>query len=163
MRPPATRITAGSGSRRAARGAVIVELALLLPLVLALALAVFTGGTAYFRKVTVVDAAREGARYGATLALDATGSTASWTASVKQRVVDASGGDLALTDVCAQLVYPTGGNDCGVADPAGAASEPSVHLVKVSATRTATVEVLFFTSSPTLTGKVAARYERDTG
>jgi hypothetical protein len=129
---------------------------------LALVLAVFTGGTAYFRKVTIVDAVREGARYGASLAIPG-GDTTAWEASVKSRVSQVSGGDVTAAEVCAKLVYAVGGNDCGVGDPAGAAAETTVHLVKVSVSKPAKLEAFFFTLDTTLTGKLAARYERDTG
>lgn len=145
-------------------GAALVELALVLPLVMALALGIFTGGAAYFRKLTIVDAVREGTRYGASLPLStATGGSAGWETSVKGRITQASGGELATTDLCAKLVSPTGGSDCGVTDPPGASSEPGIHIVKVSATKGAVVQFFFFTRSTTLTSKLAARFERDTG
>lgn len=131
---------------------------------LALALGIFTGGTAYFRKITVVDAVREGGRYGATLAVPTTpGGATAWETSVKNRVAQVSGGELSAANVCVKLVYPTGATDCGVSDPAGASAETNVRLVKVSASKGASIEFFFFTTSPTLTGKMAARYERDTG
>lgn len=146
------------------RGAVLVEFALVLPLFLALALGIFTGGNAYSRHITVVEAVREGARYGASLPLG-TGATAmaTWEDSVRSRVISAANGDLALSDVCVKLVLPAGGSDCGVPDPAGAAVELSVHVVKVSAQTTATIELFFFKVDRTLGGRQAARYERDTG
>ena len=138
-----------------------MEFAIVVPLLMALALGIFTGGTAYFRKIAVVDAVREGARYGASLSMDS--GVAAWEDSVRRRVVDASGGELALADVCAKLVYATGARDCGVGDPANAAVESTVHLVKVSATTPSTVEFVFFTTRPNLSARLAARYERDTG
>ena len=150
------------------RGAALVEFALLLPLVMAILLGTVTGGYAYFQKISLVDAAREGARYGASMKHDGTSAgIASLEASVKLRVVQLSSGQLQATDVCVKLVTPTstGNTDCGVSDPPGAASDPTplspASLVKVSATKVATVETIFFTSHPTLTAKVAARYERD--
>ena len=149
------------------RGAAMVEFALLLPLVMSLLLGIVTGGHAYFQKISLVDAAREGARYGASLKYDAaSGGLATWEASVKERVVQLSGGQLSAANVCVQLVTPTGANlQCGVGDPPGSASDPTVlapaRLVKVSATKVATIETIFFTSNPTLTAEVVARYERD--
>lgn len=146
------------------RGTALTEFAIVLPLFLALLFGVVTGGAAYSSKVGVVEAVREGARYGASLKLG-TGPTAvaDWELAVRQRVVAASGGDLELADVCARLVLPTGGTDCDLDDPAGASAESAVHLVKVSAARDATLEFLFFRTTATLSGKMAARYERDTG
>ncbi|MCA1842544.1 MAG: pilus assembly protein, partial [Actinobacteria bacterium] len=153
----------------------LVELALVAPLVMALLLGVFTGGNAYFQKVSLVDAARDGARYGATLKVPA-GGIAAWKQSVADRVAQLSGGQLASGEVCADLVTPTGTNTaCGVSDPKDAEKDPTVNVVpctpgacvapasvvKVSVAKTAKIEFLFFTSTPALTARVASRYERD--
>ncbi len=138
---------------------------MVLPLAFALLLGVFTGGHAYFQKISLVDAAREGARYGASLKLTPTGVN-EWREAVKSRVVGLSGGQVTASQVCAELVKPTGSNTaCGVADPQGAASDPTsltpASIVKVSVSKPARIEFVFFSTSPTLTSKVAARYERD--
>ena len=149
------------------RGTGLVELALILPVVMALLLGIFTGGSAYFRKISLVDAVRDGARYGASLKHDAaSGGISQWRLNVKNRVVELSGGQLTAADVCAELVTPTGSNTtCGIPDPTGAASDPTVlapaSLVKVSVTKVAKLEFVFFTATPTLTAKAVARYERD--
>lgn len=140
----------------------------MLPLLMALLLGIFTGGNAYFQKISLVDAVREGARYGASLKHDApSGALATWKQNVTERVVQLSGGQLTATDVCVELVTPTGSNTaCGVSDPPGSQADPTAlapaSLVKVSATKVTTIEAIFFTSTPTLSAKVAARYERDT-
>lgn len=149
------------------RGAALVELALLLPLVMAILLGTVTGGFAYFQKISLVDAAREGARYGASLQYDAaSGGLATWESNVRERVVQLSGGQLSAANVCVQLVTPTGANTaCGVGDPPGASSDPTLlapaRLVKVSASKVGKIETIFFTYTPTLSAEVAARYERD--
>lgn len=51
------------------RGAAIVELAIVVPLLFALIFGMFSGGLAYNRKLTLTNAVREGSRYGATLAV----------------------------------------------------------------------------------------------
>ena len=134
------------------------------PILLALVLGIMTGGEAYSTKIAVVEAVREGARYGASLQLG-TGLSAvgEFEDRVKNRVVSSSGGRLTSTDVCVRLVLPTGGTDCGVSDPAGASAEPTVHVVKVSAQTDATIQFFFSQVTATLEGKLAARYERDTG
>lgn len=142
-----------------------METALVVPLVVALLLGVFTGGNAYFKKISLVDAAREGARYGASLKVPAQG-IATWRQAVQNRVVELSSGQVSASEVCTDLVVPTGTNTaCGVADPAGAASDPTAlqpaSLVKVSVSTTTRLEFVFFTSNPPLSAKVAARYERD--
>ncbi len=152
------------GARRDQRGTALTEFAIVLPVFVAFLLAVVTGGTAYSSKVGVVEAVREGARFGASLRLG-TGQTAvaDWEAAVKNRVVSASGGEIALASVCAKLVLPTGGTDCGQSDPTGASAESTVNLVKVSASKDVTLEFFFFRTTKTITGRLTARYERDTG
>ena len=149
---------------RTERGAVFFEFALVLPLLLALILGIFTGGMAYTSKISVVEAVREGARYGASLPLG-TGGTAvlAWETSVRDRVVAASAGEIVPGDVCVKFVLPTGGSDCGLGDPPGATNEPAVHLVKVSATRPATMEFFLYRRDVVLRGSLVARFERDTG
>lgn len=145
----------------------MVEFAFVLPLLVGLLLGTFTGGSAYFQKISLVDAAREGARYGASLRSDApAGGLATWRQNVKDRVIQLSGGQLTAADVCAELVTPTGSNTvCGVSDPPGSSSDPTIlapaSLVKVSATRETKIEFFFFTTTPTLSAEVVARYERD--
>ncbi len=145
-------------------GAILVELAFVLPVLVSVVLGSITGGEAYFRKIGVAESVREGARFGASLVLG-TGPTAvaDWEASVTARVVAASGGQLTTADVCAKLVLPIGATDCGVSDPSGASLETTVHLAKVSGTKGAKLEFLFFSVDTTLRSKLAARYERDTG
>ncbi len=156
------------GSRRKdERGSGLVELAMVLPLAMSLLLGLFTGGHAYFQKISLVDAVRDGARYGASLKHDAaSGGIAQWRQNVKNRVVELSDGHLTVADVCAELVTPTGSNTtCGIGDPTGSASDPTVlapaSLVKVSVAKVTNMEFVFFTATPTLTAKAVARYERD--
>lgn len=143
-------------------GAGLVEFALILPLLMALILGIFTGGLAYNRKISITSAVREGARFGATLACSASCvSGGSFATQVKQRVADNSSGELSPSDVCAAVVLapdtaspPT----CGVADPAGSAG---TRIVKVSASKQTTFDVLLFRRALTLSSKSAARYERE--
>ena len=155
-----------ASSRRATneRGTTLVELSLVLPVLLSLVLGIVTGGNAYSTKVQVVESVREGARFGASLALGTSPTAVSdFEASVRERVVSASNGALSDADVCVVLVLATGASDCGVSDPAGASGEPTIHLVKVSATKNTTVQFFFFSHTATITPKLAARYERDSG
>jgi Flp pilus assembly protein TadG len=150
--------------RRGDRGAVLVESVVALPVLFAMLLGITTGGQAYAAKINMVEAVREGARFGATLQLG-TGPTAvsDFEASVNNRVVGAATGTLAAADVCVKLVLPIGATDCGVSDPAGASAQPAVHVVKVSASKPASIQFFFLTTTNTLNAKLAARYERDTG
>jgi Flp pilus assembly protein TadG len=142
-----------------------VEIAIVLPLAMAMLLGIFTGGAAYFTKISMVDAARDGARYGASLKVPVGGLNA-WRQAVKDRVVELAGGQIVAADVCADLVVPTGTNtSCGVNDPAGASTDPSAltpaSVVKVSVAKSVKIQFVFSTSTPTLSAKIAARYERD--
>lgn len=144
-------------------GAGLVEFALILPLLMALLLGIFTGGLAYNRKIAVTNAVREGARFGATLACTSSCSAvtypnaAAWETQVRKRIVDSSGGELQLADTCAWIGTATGTSACGLGDPAGAAGS---MVIKVSASKGATLEVVFFKRTVTLTSRSVARYER---
>ena len=66
---PWTRKANTAPARRSdEQGTALVEFALILPLVLMLAFGVVTAGLTYNHKIDLTHAAREGARYGATLA-----------------------------------------------------------------------------------------------
>lgn len=64
-----SRPVRSSVSRRARgdRGVALVEFALIAPLLFSLMLGMFTGGLAYNQKLAIVNGAREGSRFGATL------------------------------------------------------------------------------------------------
>lgn len=131
-------------------GAAMVEAALILPLLLALLLGMVTFGDAYFTRISIEDAVRDGARYGSSMAtFDET--------SVKQRVVDLSGGELSIADVCAKKVTAgSGAPGCGLSDPVGATGE----LVEVRASTSAKIEVIFFSRTIALDAEATAPYER---
>ena len=104
------------GQQRAPRargdeGAVLVEFALTLPLLVMLLLGMFSGGLAYNQKMDMTHATREGARYAATVAPTQTMScgTGCWATSVRDLVVERSFGDLTTAQVCVSLVFGTGG------------------------------------------------------
>ena len=92
------------------QGTALVEFALILPLVLMLAFGVITAGLTYNHKIDLTHAAREGARYGATLAqLQCSGSpnpcgTQTWAQVVQSVVVQRAAGDLTASQVCVALV-----------------------------------------------------------
>ncbi len=143
---------------------MLIEMALVLPVLLSLVLAIFTGGLAYTDKISLVEAVREGARYGVSLPLGTgAGAVTTWEGSVRSRVVAASDGALAPGDVCVKFALPTGGSDCGLGDPPGASNDPTIHLVKISATKPASLDFFFFKMNKVMTAKLVARFERDTG
>lgn len=109
-----------------------MEFALILPLVMMLILGMFTGGLAYNQKLSVTQAAREGARYGATVPVKQmfTGPRP-WAEGIADLVVERAAGDLADNKqvVCVALVEgPRNAPTVVPADPAG-----NVHVWKPGA------------------------------
>lgn len=113
-------LTAGHSRTRACRerGAVAVEFALVLPLLVMLLLGITTAGLSYSRAIGLTNAVREGARFGATA--DATNGN-QWAADVIARVRATQFDDPSNeATVCAQLwikggTTPTAGA-CNVGD-----------------------------------------------
>ena len=105
---------------RGESGTAIVEFALTLPAFMCLLLGMFTGGIAYNAKQDITSAAREGARYGATLPVatspctTASGATDldQWLKCVSDITVKAASGGLnvgrAGRYICVSYVYPNG-------------------------------------------------------
>lgn len=94
----------GHRTRRDERGAIAVEFALVLPLLVMLILGAVTGGFSYSRAIGVQSAVREAARFGATA--DA---TATWENDVVSRVRgtqfdDGTTAASSSTSVCVQLI-----------------------------------------------------------
>ena len=119
------------------RGAVAVEFALIAPIVLMLLFGMFSGGMTYSDHLSITNAVREGARFGA--AIDYT--SASWATSVRTRVqqVYFNAGDT-LTDgqVCVSVVSSAGailssavGTGCGTAPDSPASMATGSCVVKV--------------------------------
>ncbi len=153
------------------RGAAMVEFALILPVLSSLLLGTVTGGAAYNQKITMTDAAREGARFGATLT-DSTG----FAPSVRDRVLQLSSTELTVDDICVQLVrkgspdtvvrkyYPASGLGSCPAEFGAAPVTPDMPsgycVVKVWAHRGATLQAVFFNKALDVTAKTVAAYER---
>jgi Flp pilus assembly protein TadG len=107
---------------RGEAGSTLVEFALILPVFLMIVFGVFSAGQAYSHKLAVVNAVREGARYGA--ALHQSSCTASsgnpnpcsgrsWAQVVQNVVVERSDNALAASQVCVALVSGTTGTVVG--------------------------------------------------
>lgn len=154
---------------RGQRGAAMVEFALILPVLMSLVLGMVTGGAAYNRKLSMTNAVREGARFGATLPAV----PGSWAPAVQERTEDVSAGDLRLPpevaspEICVKLLkYPSTVVDAAPAScPFG--GEPAVPtgvvanecVVKVWAERPAEIHALFFETTVTLTSSSVSRFE----
>ena len=92
-------------------GAAIVEMALMLPLVVAIALMIVTSGLAIEQRLNLDHAARESGRYGATLAsLQIFTNEGSWAQNVRDVALARSAGDLSVSGAseCISLVEGSG-------------------------------------------------------
>jgi Flp pilus assembly protein TadG len=154
-----------------------VEFALILPLVLMLAFGMVTAGLTYNHKIDLTHAAREGARYGATLAqLQCSGSpnpcgTQTWAQVVQSVVVQRAFGDITASQVCVALV--TGSPGAALASSFSVNSPnadgtcysdgngDSGKRVQVSIVKTGDkVDGLLFRIPVTLTSQATAKFEQ---
>ena len=89
-------------------GAMLLEFALMLPLLLALMLEIITGGTALAQKISLNDAAREAARFGATRPVE--NNLTVWLSDIGDVAIGSATGDLDLgiggREVCVAYVSP---------------------------------------------------------
>ena len=81
------------------RGAALVEMALILPVLMALLLGITSGGASYNKKVALTDSVRAASRFGATL-----GDTTNLGSLVAQRLQQVAATELTTADVCVELV-----------------------------------------------------------
>jgi hypothetical protein len=154
-------------------GASLVEFALVLPVFMMLILGMMTGGLAYSRKLSVAQAARESARFGATLPITSSLPTDSWLTRVADLAKASSDGELAATKpgqyLCVAYVPATGSprrreesggsplltNGTCIADD-GRSGETRVQVV---ARRTSKLEALVFSQNLVLDSHAVARFE----
>lgn len=165
---------APDGSRARGRGdagASLVEFALILPVFFTLLLGMFTGGLAYTRRLSVTDATREGARYGATLPL--AGSVDTWLQQVADVVVASSDGELDPGEsgafVC--VAYAPGSGAARRMEKNGAATpvfsdgtcytdgRTNESRVQVVGRRTSRLELLVWSNDLTLSSRSVVRFE----
>ncbi len=166
---------AAQRSRQRERGSAIVEFALILPVLTMLLLGMLTGGMALFHKQQVTSAAREAARYGATVPEQqcATPSDCggfNWAQLVQAIAVERANGDLAAAGVCVALVsgpgfapvaidadHSTAGgvNPCYVDNSSDAGKR-----VQVSVSRADRLEALMFNMNLQLNQRATARFEQ---
>jgi Flp pilus assembly protein TadG len=168
-----SRVGCGERSQQRERGAVLVEFAIVLPLLIGLVLGIISFGTWYNNKLNLSTAAREGARYGATLPLAGYSTTNLWLDAVAGATVGAAGNQLTSTVanryLCVSLTDGSGGTTRRV-DNAGSVtystgtpcysdSLGTQSRVQVVAQRSGKINVLIFSSSVLTTGRAVARFE----
>lgn len=159
------------------RGAALVEFALILPLVLMLAFGILTAGMVYNHKIDLTHAAREGARYGATLPqLQCTGSpnpcgSSNWAEVVQSVVVERAFGTVTASQVCVALVT---GNPGAVLASGFSVNSPnsdgtcysdgngdSGKRVQVAITKTGdSIDGVLFKMPVTLNSQATAKFEQ---
>lgn len=159
-------------------GANLVEFALVLPLLLTLLMGIVTGGIAFSQGIAVDNAARESARYGATLPVDTDMST--WLNSVADVAISSATGDLDDGEqgrqICVAYVYPDGTETDDqttrvTVDAAGVRTVSSgtcftdgrpddERRVQVDLHRESELILVFWGRTLTITGQSTARYER---
>lgn len=175
--PPQT--TADGAPRRAREeGAVFLEIALMLPLLLTLLLGITTSGMAINTTNSLNNAAREAARFGATLSND---NIILWLNQVADVAIDSASGELADGSqgryVCVAFVYPDGTSGSGeetarlVIDEAGTKTiilgqscypddrPEDERRVQVLLEREADLQFVFFDSTVTLEGQTTVVFE----
>lgn len=154
----------------------MLEFAIVLPLVLMLALGIITSATAHNRRMQLTHAAREGARYGATLPLgQCAGSpspcgTRNWAGVVQSVVVERSGGELRADQVCVALVTgttpaPVGAGFTTKSDGSACMAEPTAgdpeYRVQVYVRRTGdTIDTFVYKFPITLTSQATSKFEQ---
>lgn len=151
-----------------------MEFALLLPLFMSLVLGIFSGGLMLSHKMSLTQAARDAARYGATVPQKqcnaSCGGYANWAALVQAIAVQRSDGELTASGTCVALVSGSGTNPTPVSsdfttDPGGKAcfadgSADTGLRVQVKTTKPDSMEWFFGSTKVTLNSESVARYEQ---
>jgi Flp pilus assembly protein TadG len=146
-----------------------------MPLVLALLLGTVSAGVAYSHKLSINNAVREGARYGATVPQSqctpvSTCANRNWAQLVRAVAVTRSDGALSTSQVCVALVSGSGAapvavgttfTTAGGTSPCYVDNSPDTGMrVQVTATRQDAMQFVVFHRTVNVTGKATARFEQ---
>ena len=157
------------------RGAAIVEFALILPLLSMMALGMLTGGIALDRKQEITNAAREAARFGATVAQHQCEPVSScggltWAQLVQAVAVQRSNGAVTATAVCVALVsgpgwapvaVGSGNTTAGGLNPCYVDNSSDTDArVQVAVTRSDQLQAVLFTMNLHVGSRATARFEQ---
>lgn len=160
------------------RGSAVIEFALVLPLLLGFLLGIVTIGISYNRYISMNNAVRESARYGAVSAVD--GDLSAWLSTVADVSIAAATGDMDSTVagqvVCVAYVYPDGTDPedrtTRLVEQSGSRVEDtgtpcftdgrpsSERRVQVQLERQSDLEALIYERTVTLSAESVARFER---
>ena len=162
------------GIVRGARGAAIVEFALILPLLSMMALGTLSGGIALDHKQDITNAAREAARFGATLAEDHCEPVSlcdglTWAELVRSMAVQRANGVVVDSNVCVALVsgpgvapvaVGSGHTTAGGVNPCYVDNSSDAEMrVQVSVTRSDRLQAVVFSMNLNLGSRATARFE----
>ncbi|NND01466.1 MAG: pilus assembly protein [Acidimicrobiia bacterium] len=159
-------------------GAQLLEFAVILPILLSLMFGIITGGVAFSQNLSIDNAARESARYAATLPVD--GNLDGWLAQVADVSLGTATGTLddgqPGREICVSYVYPDGSdtndrtrrvieNEAGIrtfsSQPCLADGRPTdERRVQILLERDTDLIVFYFSKTLTLSGQSVARFER---
>jgi len=173
----------GSARATGERGAVLVEFALVMPILVMLLFGLVSAGMAWNQNLALSTAARSGARYAATLPTRATGTTMDdYLDAVAQRVIDSSEGELgsSVTSrvICVAYWHESGSDALdqnrsrtltnttvtrSSTTPCFADNQAGDKRIQVSVQRSGTIQTGFWSQTVTLTQRVVFRYEVTSG
>jgi Flp pilus assembly protein TadG len=162
---------------RGERGAVALEFALIMPLLIMLMMGITTAGLSYSQSIGLTNAVREGARFGATT-VTSPSTLATWSGDVVAQVRGTQFDDTtAETGVCVQLWKKGTGEVAGACSvgqvptlsrPASETNDPAVPssvptgacVVRVVAARNFTINIGLVSWDRVTSSSSVARYER---
>jgi Flp pilus assembly protein TadG len=166
-------------ARHGDRGAVVVEFALILPILVMLLFGTLTGAICWEQDLAVSHASRQAARYGVTLPTSNYTSLDDWLTAVSARAVSTADGNLNTNvtgrQICVAYVYPAGtatldktrsrtetstGSVSYSNSPCYTDGHPTTERrVQVDARRTGTFNAILFTKTLTLREQTVFKYE----
>ncbi|MFZ0493114.1 MAG: TadE/TadG family type IV pilus assembly protein [Acidimicrobiia bacterium] len=138
-------------------GAVLIEAAVVMPILIMLVLGIWSVGRAYNIYLTMDHAAREAARFGAVNADDA-----SWKTEVRNKAINEASPSITLnaTNVCVALVDGLAGNPGDCLD---STDDPRTEKRgQVLITKQVPLDFLFFNMNVTLHARAVSRWEAGT-
>jgi len=171
-------MTRDSRDLQAERAATLIEFALIFPLLVMLISGMVTAGTAYNQKLQLTHAAREGARFAATVSPTQTFANGdTWANNIRDLVIERAAGNLSAGQVCVALVEGSPGtvyassssySTAGAGTPCVAGQDYPIAgtddglRVQVTVTRPGSIELVIFPDVTfTMSSAATAKSESD--